>query len=109
MNIRFEHSPSEVSRMNTEELRRAFLVESLAKHDELNSLYSHYDRIIVGVAKPDSKSISLLPDPELRATYFLERREIGIINVGGPGKIKADGEWHTLEKLSCLYLGKGIR
>lgn len=107
MEIRFEHHPKEVSRMNTEELRNAFLVENGIVADEINYMYSHYDRLIVGGAKPVSKKLELQNNHELRSEYFLERRELGIINVGGKGKVEAAGVTYDLDKLSCLYLGKG--
>lgn len=109
MEIRFEHSPKEVSTMNTEELRNAFLVQDSVVDGELNFMYSHYDRTIMGGAKPLGKTLELPNHEELKANYFLERREIGIINVAGSGKIVADGVEYKLEKLSCLYLGKGTQ
>lgn len=109
MKIKFEHSPKEVSRMNTAELREAFLAPEIVVDGQINSLYSHYDRIILLGVKPLRDSIALDNDPELRAEYFLERREIGIINVGGAGTVTADGETFDLQKLSCLYLGKGVK
>lgn len=95
--------------MNTQELRGNFLVENLMVDDAVQLVYSHYDRVIVGGAKPVAKAIELPNHPELKAEYFLERREIGIINVGGAGVVEADGENFTLDKLDCLYLGKGIK
>ena len=109
MQIRFEHSPGAVSRMNTSELRSAFLLESLIQQDVVTSVYAHYDRLITGGVMPVSKSVILENEAELRAEYFLERREMGIINVGGNGKVIADGKEFPLEKMSCLYLGKGTR
>lgn len=109
MEIRFEHSRKEVSTMTTEELRDAFLIENLMRDDKLTTVYSHYDRIIVGGVKPVNNSVALENHPELRAEYYLERRELGIINVGGKGSITADGVTYDLEKLSCLYLGKGTK
>lgn len=109
MEIRFEHSKKEVSRMTTEELREAFLVENLMQADKLTTVYSHYDRTIVGGVKPVNSEVTLDNHPELRAEYFLERREIGIINVGGNGVVVADGQTYELDKLSCLYLGKGTK
>jgi 4-deoxy-L-threo-5-hexosulose-uronate ketol-isomerase len=109
MEIRFEHSRKEVSTMTTEELREAFLIENLMRDDKLTTVYSHYDRIIVGGVKPVNSSVTLDNHPELRAEYYLERRELGIINVGGKGSITADGVTYDLEKLSCLYLGKGTK
>lgn len=109
MEIRFEHSPREVSKMNTKELREAFLMEKLMKEDEITYIYTHYDRLITGGVKPVHKSVELINHPELRAEYFLERREIGIINVGGSGTVIADGQTFELAKQSCLYLGKGTK
>ena len=79
MKIKFEHSPGEVSRMNTEELRDAFLAPDLVADGQISSLYSHYDRIILIGVKPLGEAIALENDPELRAAYFLERREIDSI------------------------------
>jgi len=109
MEIRFQNSPKEVKGMTTEELREHFLCEGLMQDDRINLIYSHYDRVIAGGAKPIHQSLSLQAHPELRADYFLERRELGIINVGGRGSIKADGISYDAEKLSCLYLGKGTK
>jgi 4-deoxy-L-threo-5-hexosulose-uronate ketol-isomerase len=109
MEIRFQNSPKETSEMNTQELRDNFLIQSLMQDDGLRLVYSHYDRVIVGGSKPVNKTVDLENDPELRADYFLERREIGIINVGGNGSVTADGVNYDLRKLDCVYLGKGTR
>lgn len=109
MEIRFQNSPKETSRMNTEELRENFHIPALMQDDNIKLVYSHYDRVIVGGAKPVSKAVELPNHPELRADYFLERRELGIINVGGNGTVEADGVKHQLRKLDCLYLGKGVK
>lgn len=93
--------------MNTQELRENFLVEKLFGDDEINMVYSHYERLIVGGAKPVSKALNLPTYDALKSDYFLERRELGVINVGGKGKVTADGQVYELEKLSALYLGKG--
>lgn len=107
MQIRFQQSPKETSKMDTQQLREAFLVDALMVDDTLKLVYSHYDRVIVGGAKPVSQKLLLEADKELRADYFLERREIGIINVGGKGKITAADKVYELNKLDCLYIGKG--
>jgi 4-deoxy-L-threo-5-hexosulose-uronate ketol-isomerase len=109
MEIRFEHSPKEVSAMNTEELRGAFLTDNLMKDDTIQLLYTHYDRVIMGGAKPVGKKLALGAHPELKAEYFLQRRELGIINVGGKGKVWADGQSRELNKLDAYYLGKGVK
>lgn len=109
MQIRFTNSPKEIAAMTTEELRINFLIEHLMANDELKLVYSHYDRMIIGGVKPVNKILELANHPELKADYFLQRREIGIINVGGRGIIEADGESFLLNKMDCLYLGKGIQ
>lgn len=96
-------------RMNTEELRKNFLVEDLMRNDTVQLTYSHYDRVIIGGAKPVNKKPELLSHPELKADYFLERRELGIINVGGEGTVEADGKTFMLNKFDCVYLGKGTK
>lgn len=109
MNIQFEHSDKEVKGMSTEELRSSFLITNLMQNDSLQLTYTHYDRVIVGGAKPVSKRIELTAHAELRAEYFLQRRELGIINVGSKGKVYADDAVYELDKLDCLYVGKGIK
>lgn len=109
MEIRFAISPNEVKQFNTAELRNNFLIEQLMQTDTLQLVYTHYDRMIVGGVKPVSVPVSLSNPEELRADYFLERRELGVINVGGDGVIMADGESFTLRKMDCLYLGKGTK
>jgi 4-deoxy-L-threo-5-hexosulose-uronate ketol-isomerase len=95
--------------MDTEELRKNFLIEDLMVNDEIKLVYSHYDRVIIGGAKPVSKTLTLETHPELRADYFLERRELGIINIGGNGIVEADGQAYNLSKLDCVYVGKGVK
>jgi len=109
MQIRFQNSPLETSRMGTQELRDNFLVQNLMVAGEVNLVYSHYDRMIIGGVVPTVKEIALPNEAELKASYFLERREVGIINLGGKGAVSADGENFDLEKLDCLYLGKGTK
>lgn len=109
MDIRFGHSAKEVKSMSTDELRAAFLIIDLMQDDQLQLTYSHYDRMIVGGVKPVTKKVELSNHPELRADYFLQRRELGVINVGGTGKVYTNGAIHELNKLDCLYVGKGIK
>ncbi len=109
MRIRFQNSPKETAGMNTAELRANFLIENLMEPGKINLTYSHYDRMIVGGVVPTAAAIELPNEEELKANYFLERREIGIINVGGNGKVSADGVDYVLEKLECVYLGKGTQ
>lgn len=95
--------------MGTQQLRDTFLIQDLMPADGIKLVYSHYDRVIVGGTKPVHKKVSLENDPELRAEYFLERRELGIINVGGAGTVEADGGTYEVAKMDCVYLGKGTR
>jgi 4-deoxy-L-threo-5-hexosulose-uronate ketol-isomerase len=109
MNIRFAVGPNETKQFNTEQLRENFLVGSLMQDDKVQLVYTHHDRVIIGGAKPVTKPLSLPNHEELKADYFLERREIGIINVGGAGTVTADGETFQLNKLDCVYVGKGTK
>jgi 4-deoxy-L-threo-5-hexosulose-uronate ketol-isomerase len=107
LEIRFHNSPAEVSRMNAEELRNNFLVQGIMENDKISFVYSHYDRVIIGGVVPVNKTIDLPNYDSLKAEYFLERREMGIINVGGDGEIIVEGKPYDVNKLDCLYIGKG--
>jgi 4-deoxy-L-threo-5-hexosulose-uronate ketol-isomerase len=107
MEIRFEHSPDETARMETKTLRSHFLAEELMEGAGLRLIYCHYDRLILGGAQPGSKPLVLDNPAELRATHFLERRECGIFNLGGQGKVEAGGRSYGMNKADCLYLEKG--
>ncbi|MEY2917742.1 MAG: 5-dehydro-4-deoxy-D-glucuronate isomerase [Bacteroidota bacterium] len=107
MQIRFHNSPKEVSTMNAADLRSNFLVQNIMVKDEINFVYTHYDRVIIGGVVPVNKTIALPTYNCLKAIYFLERRELGVINVGGDGEIKVDGKVYDVNKLDCLYIGKG--
>src|SRR5258706_6114173 len=85
MQIRFQNSQKETKEMDTEQLRENFLIQHLMQDDTVQLVYSHYDRMIIGGVKPVNKTIQLPNHPELKADYFLERREMGIINVGAKG------------------------
>jgi 4-deoxy-L-threo-5-hexosulose-uronate ketol-isomerase len=99
-------SPTEAATMTTSQLRQQFLIEKLFKEDEAFFTLSFYDRYITGGAMPVNKAVELPNPGNLKASYFLERREMGIINVGGKGKIEADGESFDLDFKEALYLGK---
>lgn len=109
MNVRYQNSPKETAAMNTADLRENFLIEELMVDDKVELVYSHYDRMIIGGAKPVNNILKLETHPELKADYFLERREVGIINVGGNGTIEVDGERFSVNKLECVYAGKGVQ
>jgi 4-deoxy-L-threo-5-hexosulose-uronate ketol-isomerase len=95
--------------MTTEELRGAFLTEPLMEADKVRLVYTHYDRVILGGVKPVGQQLALETHPELKADFVLQRREIGIINVGGKGKVYAGNAEYELDKLDCLYIGRGVR
>ena len=90
-------------------VRERFLIDKQVQADQVNCTYTHYDRMIVGFANPTNKTLELPNYPNLRADYFLERREIGIINVAGDGTITADGNAYEVKKMDCLYIGKGTK
>lgn len=109
MQQRYESSPREVGSMNTEALRANFLVESLFQSNKIELVYSHYDRMIIGGVMPVNQLV-VLPNPEgLKADFFLERRELGIINIGGNGKVTVDGTTYELRKMDCLYVSRGAQ
>jgi 4-deoxy-L-threo-5-hexosulose-uronate ketol-isomerase len=108
LETRYESSPREVRSMNTQELRENFLIDNLMRAGEINFVYSHYDRVILGGAVPQGGQALTLPTFEaLKADFFLQRREMGIINVGGDGEIMVGEETYSLSPLDCLYVGKG--
>ncbi|MBN1611497.1 MAG: 5-dehydro-4-deoxy-D-glucuronate isomerase [Polyangiaceae bacterium] len=110
METRYGIHPDQAKSLDTAGLRREFLVQGLFKVGELNLLYSHTDRIIVGGAVPTSRSLELHADRQsLGSDHFLERRELGVINLGGPGVVRVDGAELALGRLDGLYVGKGTR
>lgn len=109
MEIRFAIGKNETKSLDTDGLRNHFLVDGLFQSDKLKLVYSHHDRVIIGGVMPSTQSVELGNPGELRADYFLERRELGIINLGGNGEVHADGQIYPLQKLECLYLGKGVQ
>ncbi len=109
MNQRYAASPNEVANMNTREIRESFLIEDLMQNDKFSFTYSHYDRAIVGSVVPASKALDLPNFDNLRSEYFLERRELGIINIGGDGEVVADGVSFGINKLDAVYIGMGTK
>lgn len=105
---RYASSPKEVKRFDTQQLREEFLIEDLMEPGKINLTYSHYDRYIAGSAVP-LKPLKLETIDPLKADYFLERREMGIINVGGEGVISVNGTDYELGLKDALYIGKGSK
>ncbi|WP_341278866.1 5-dehydro-4-deoxy-D-glucuronate isomerase [Paenibacillus sp. FSL H8-0537] len=109
MEIRHTTNPTDVKQYTTERLRQEFLIESLFEQDRLTSVYTHYDRMVVGGAFPVNEKLALEAGDTLKTEYFLERREIGFLNIGGDAVITVDGESYELSRLDVLYVGKGKR
>jgi 4-deoxy-L-threo-5-hexosulose-uronate ketol-isomerase len=104
--IRYAVHPHDFKRYNTEEIRKEFLIEDVFIADEISMVYSLFDRYMVGGAMPVNNELRLDTSDELKSSYFLERREMGIINVGGDALIEADGTIYDLAFKEALYLGK---
>jgi len=110
MEMRYPPAPEHIQRMTTSELRDNFLIPDLFTPGELKLVYSHVDRVIVGGAMPTTGPVELAADKhDLGTDYFLERREVGIINIGGEGCVTVDGKDYVMAKRDSLYAGKGVR
>lgn len=105
--VRYASNPIDAKQYDTARNRKEYLIENLMVSGNINLVYSLYDRMIVGGAVPVDEAIQLEPIDPLKAEYFLERNEMGIINVGGKGIIEADGETYELGYKEALYLGRG--
>lgn len=103
---RYASSPQAVKQYDTKQLRDEFLIDNLMQENEITFTYSHYDRYITGSAVPVSDLTLETIDP-LKSTYFLERREMGIINVGGNGSVVVEGKSYELGFKDALYIGSG--
>lgn len=107
MRTRYANNPKDSKRYDTEELRENYLVQDIFKDDEIELVYSHVDRIIFGGIKPVYKELKLKAGKEMGVDYFLERRELGIINIGGKAIVTIDGAEYELKEKDGLYVGKG--
>jgi 4-deoxy-L-threo-5-hexosulose-uronate ketol-isomerase len=108
MEIRTAISPKDAKNYTTDKLREEFLVQSLFRAGEINTVYSHIDRIIIGAAVPTTP-LTLTAGQEIRAQYFLQRREMGIINIGGKGTVVIDGTVYEMDYKDGLYIGMGSK
>jgi 4-deoxy-L-threo-5-hexosulose-uronate ketol-isomerase len=106
-NFRFAHHPEDVKKYTTQQLREHFLISNLFQKDQIQLTYSMYDRFIVGGVLPVEKSLKLETIDDLKSENFLDRRELGIINIGGKGKVTVEGTVYELSKGEALYVGKG--
>ena len=109
MELRTASSPRDVKTYDTARLREEFLIDDLFQPDQIKLVYSHIDRIITGSAVPATKALPLTGGAELRAEHFLDRREMGIINIGGEGTVTVDGTDYTLRYKDGLYIGMGAK
>lgn len=109
MEQRYATNPAQIPGMSTDELRSRYLIQDLFVPGEVRLVYTHHDRVVLGGAVPAGSRLPLTGYPEIRSDFFLEHRELGIVNVGSAGTVTADGEVYTLVSGACLYLGRGIR
>ena len=107
--VRYASHPADFKSYDTQKLRELFLIEDLFSEDAIKNVYSHYDRLIIGGAMPKSKPVVLATFVELKANFYLERRELGIINVGPTASVSADGTSYILKNKEALYIGKGTK
>ena len=113
MDIRYSAHPNDVKRYTTEELRREFLIENLYQPDQVVAVYSHVDRMVTLGCMPVKETVSIEKGIDVWANfgthYFLERREVGMFNIGGDGSVTVDGTVYQLGYKDCLYITMGAR
>ncbi len=109
MEVRYATGPNDMKYYTTERLREEYLIPEVFKADDVTYVYSHYDRIITGGAMPVKEVLKLSAGDELRAEYFLQRREMGVINIGGAGKITVDGKVYEVANADGMYIGRGSK
>lgn len=109
MELRTAASPKDMKHYDTDRLREEFLIQNVFVPDEIKLVYSHIDRIITGSATPVNKTLVLTAGDELRAEYFCQRRELGIINIGGTAVITIDGREYTVAYKEAMYIGMGSK
>jgi len=109
LDIRYPSHQDDSKFYTTEELREKYLIEKVFSADEISLTYSHFDRIVAGGAMPVKKALKMESGKEFGTDYFLERREMGVINVGGKGKITLDGVEYVLNPRDGIYIGMGTK
>lgn len=113
MDVRYSCSQRDFKRYTTDEVRKEFLIENLFKPDEINTVYSHIDRVVVLGCMPVKESVPIDKGMDIwagfGAKYFLERREAGVFNIGGSGSIHVDGKSFEMGNKDCLYITRGAR
>jgi len=109
MNTTYDTDPTGYETMTTQELRRTYLIEDLFAKGQIVLRYWVSDRAVVGSAVPTDSALALSCPKELAAEFFAERRELGVINIGAQGGVSVDGKAYPLNKLDCLYIGRGSK
>ncbi|ELM3617821.1 5-dehydro-4-deoxy-D-glucuronate isomerase [Aeromonas sobria] len=109
MEIRQPIHSEHAKQLDTSGLRRHFLIEEMFQQNKINLTYSHIDRIIVGAAVPHDEPLSLEGGKEIGVEFFLQRRELGVINIGEPGLVTVDGKTFEIGAREALYIGMGAR
>ncbi len=109
MEVRPGANPNDVKNYDTDRLRHDFLIQDVFVPGEIKTIYSQIDRIIVGSATPAGKALKLTAGDELRSAYFLERREMGVINIGGKGTMTLDGVKYDFDYKDGIYIGMGTK
>ncbi|AUS04350.1 5-dehydro-4-deoxy-D-glucuronate isomerase [Pseudotamlana carrageenivorans] len=105
--MRYASSPEAVKKYDTQQLRDEFLIQNLFSQDDIKWVYTHYDRFMITGVEPVEKAVTLETIDPLKASFFLERREMGIINIGGAGTVTVDGTVYEIDNKEALYLGQG--
>lgn len=109
MDIRYANHPEDAKKYTTEEVRRHYLIDTLFVKDEIKLTYSHVDRIMVGGIMPGVKTLTLEAGKEMGVDFFLERREMGVINIGGAGSLVLDGDVFKIGSREGAYVGMGVK
>ena len=109
MTTRYGVHPTHFKTLDTAAIRDEFLATALMVDGHINLTYSHYDRFVFGGAVPTGAPLELPNDDDLKADYFLERRELGVLNLGGAGSVTVDGKQYPLGRFDCLYVSRGSR
>jgi 4-deoxy-L-threo-5-hexosulose-uronate ketol-isomerase len=107
MRVIHQVHPEDFTSYSTQKIRDKFLLNNLVSPNEINCVYTHYDRMIIGAAFPANSELKLETYDELKADYFLSRRELGVVSIAGSGTVLVDGESFSVETLDCIYIGKG--
>lgn len=109
LDIRYPNHPDDAKKYTTDDNRKHYLIDNLFAKDEMDFTYSHVDRIITGGLMPVDKALTLEAGKEMGVDYFLERREMGVINIGGDGTIVLDGKEYSVKRTEGMYIGMGIK